>query len=76
MRDCSLKGGKAEQDLSWGQPCPKLHIPVIPREFLECPRLRWRFDAALSHKLILVTAPPATARLYFGMAVYDKFGRI
>ncbi len=56
---------KAEKDLSWERPFPKLHIPIIPREFLERPRLLWRFGAALSHKVILVTAPPGYGKTVF-----------
>jgi LuxR family maltose regulon positive regulatory protein len=47
------------------QPSPKLHIPVIPREFLERPRLRRRFDAALSRKVILVSAPAGYGKTVF-----------
>jgi hypothetical protein len=39
---------KGKENSAMAQPSPKVSIPVIPREFLERPRLRQRFDAALS----------------------------
>ena len=65
MRGRSPKVREAEKDLSLAQPSPKLHIPLIPREFLERPRLGRRFDAALSHKVILVTAPAGYGKTVF-----------
>jgi len=49
---------KDEKNSVLEQPLTKLYIPSIPKTFLERHHLRERFDAALLHKLIIVTAPP------------------
>lgn len=65
MSVSSTSGRKVERSPGLAQPSPKLHIPVIPREFLERPRLRRRFDAALSRKVILVSAPAGYGKTVF-----------
>ena len=65
VSESSTSERKVERSPGLAQPSPKLHIPVIPREFLERPRLRRRFDAALSRKVILVSAPAGYGKTVF-----------
>ncbi len=65
MSVSSLSAQSGEKNPDLAQPSPKLSIPVIPREFLVRPRLLWLFGAALSHKVILVTAPAGYGKTVF-----------
>jgi LuxR family maltose regulon positive regulatory protein len=58
------KPGSHQKEPAMIQPSPKLNIPIA-REFLERPRLQKRFDIALSHKVILVSAPAGYGKTVF-----------
>lgn len=65
MSISSEKGRIDGKTINLAQPLPKLSIPVIPKEFLERPRLRKRFDAALCRKVIMITAPAGYGKTVF-----------
>ncbi|MFA5308943.1 MAG: LuxR C-terminal-related transcriptional regulator [Dehalococcoidales bacterium] len=65
MSISNLSLGRTEKNAIFEQPLTKLYIPLIPKDFLERHRLKERFNAALSQKLIFVTAPPGYGKTTF-----------